>query len=120
MNQYSSKKLFIINSILILLAISVSYSALRMIRNVFIIRATSEGMTKKIEELQHKKQELELALAEIQTGEAIEREAKTRLNFKKPGEEVVVVVPEKQLSMPQKPFVSFWQKFFSSFISLFK
>lgn len=101
---------------LILLAISVSYSAARMVRDVFIVRTESKEVVKKIEELTRKKQELELALAEIQTKEAIEREAKARLNLKNPGEEVVVVVPEKKVSAPQDSPVSFW----SRLISLFK
>ena len=116
MNQHSSKKSFIINLILILLAMSVSYSAVRMVRNLFMVRTESKEITKKIEELKRKKQELELALAEIQTKEAVEREAKIRFNLKNPGEEVVVVVPEKKISVPQELPVSFW----STFMSLFK
>lgn len=110
------KKPIIINMILILLAISVSYSAVRMVRNVVMVRTQSEEITKKIEDLKHKKQELELTLAEIQTREVVEREAKTRLNLKKPGEEVVVVVPEKKMNVLQESPISLWSKF----ISLFK
>ena len=110
------KKSIIINIILILLAMSVSYRAARMVGDIFTVRTKSKEITKKIEELTHKKQELELALAEIQTKEAVEREAKSRLNLKKQGEEVVVVVPEKKGSVPQDHPVSFW----SRFISLFK
>lgn len=113
------KKSFIVNIILILLAISVSYSAARMVRDVFVVRTESKEITQKIEELTRKKQELELALAEIQTKEAVEREAKARLNLKKSGEEVVVVVPEKKISVSQDPPVSFWSRFMSLFTSLF-
>lgn len=95
---------------LILLAISISYSAIRMVRSVLMVRAQSEEITKKIGELQYKKQQLEAALVEIQTQEAIEREAKARLNLKKPGEEVVVVVPEKKISAPQPEPVRFWSR----------
>lgn len=103
------KKSFI-NVILILFAMTISYSAVRMIRNVLMVRIQSEEITKKIEKLTYEKQELESALAEVQTKEAIEREAKARLNLKNPGEEVVVVVPEKKISAPQPEPVSFWSR----------
>lgn len=105
------KKTFIINIILISFAIIASYSAAHMVRNAFVMRKQSAEMTKKIEELQQKKQRLEAAVAEIQTKEAVEREAKARLNLKKPGEEVVVVVPEKKTSMPQVGPINFWSRF---------
>ena len=98
-----------------MLAISLSYSATRMVRSVLKVQTESEEMTRKIEDLERKKKELELAIAEIQTREAVEREAKTRLNLKKPGEEVVVVVPEKKVSASQAPPTSFWSKFISLF-----
>lgn len=74
-------------------------------------RTESEETTKKIDGLKRKKQELEAALAEIQTKEAVEREAKARLNLKKPGEEVVVVVPEKKINAPQPVPVNVWSRF---------
>lgn len=90
------KKSILVNVALIGLAMVVSYNAARMVRNAIVLRAQSADMTKKIEELRLKKQELEAELVQIQTKEATEREAKERLNMKKSGEEVVVVVPEKK------------------------
>lgn len=82
--------------LLVTVAAGISYSASRMVRDAFVLREQSAEITQKIEELTKKKHELETYLAEIQTKEAIEREAKSRLNLKKPGEKVVVVVPEKK------------------------
>jgi len=109
------KKSFIINIGLILLAIAVSYSAARMVRNAFIMRTQSAEMTKKIEELKQKKWELEAALAQIQTKEAVEREGKARMNLKKPGEDVVVVVPEKKTNTPIEQSKGFWATVISFF-----
>ena len=109
------KKSFVINIVLILIAAVVSYSAARMARNALNMRTQSADMTEKIEELKVKKQELEAQLAELQTKEAVEREAKERLNLKKPGEQVVVVVPEKKETPPLEQPMSFWEKIKSFF-----
>ncbi len=109
------KKPFIINIVFIFIAIIVSYSAARMVRNVFIMRAQSAEMTKKIEDLKEKKQQLEATIAEIQTKEGVEREAKARLNLKKPSEEVVVVVPPKKDDSPVEKRLGFWSKFMAFF-----
>lgn len=109
------KKPFIINIVLILVAVIASYSAARMVRSAFIMHAQSAEMAKKIEDLKGKKQQLEGAIAEIQTKEAVEREAKARLNLKKPGEEVVVVVPPKKSDLPAEKPASFWSAFMSFF-----
>lgn len=109
------KKSFIINIVLLSLAIIISYSATRMVRNAFVMQTQSAEMTKKIEELKEKKEQLTAALAEIQTKEAVEREGKARMNLKKPGEEVVVVVPEKKTNVPIGQPMSFWSRFISLF-----
>ena len=111
-----SKKQIAINSFLIVVAMIASYSAARMVRNSIVTRTQSEEMTKKIEELKAKKVELEAQLQEIQTKSAVEREAKERLNMKNPGEEVVVVVPEKKDATGQEAPQSLWTKFKSMFV----
>ena len=109
------KKQLIINIALIIVAMILSYSAARMVRNVMITREQSAEMTQKIEQLKLKKQELEAELAEIKTKEAVEREAKERLNMKKTGEEVVVVVPEKKDDEVYAQPKSLWTKIKSFF-----
>ncbi len=105
--KYIHKPL-IVNIILISVAVMVSYNAARMVRNAVFARTQSADMIKKIQELEGKKRELEMELAEIQTHEAIEREAKDRLNLKNPGEEVVVVVPQKEDTASSASPKSFW------------
>lgn len=113
------KKSILVNVALIGLAMVVSYNATRMVRNAIVLRAQSADMTKKIEELRLKKQELEAELVQIQTKEAAEREAKERLNMKKFGEEVVVVVPEKKdnivTASPSAIWNTMWEKIASFF-----
>lgn len=104
------KRSLIINILLVVVAIVVSYSASRMVRDVFVLREQSAEITQKIEELTKKKRELEIYLAEIQTKEAIEREAKNRLNLKKPGEEVVVIVPEKKETATVAESQNWWTR----------
>ncbi len=109
-------KSFAINGILIIIAMVASYSASRMVRNAFFARQQSDQMVQRIEELQQKKKELEAQLAEMQTKESVERQAKERLNLKKPGEEVVVVVPQKEEKKPQEKSPTLWEKITSFFI----
>ena len=109
------KKSFVVNIALILIAVAISYNAARMVRDALDMRTQSADMTQRIEQLKVKKQELEVLLTELQTKEAVEREAKERLNLKKPGEQVVVVVPEKKDSSPAEQPMSLWEKFMSFF-----
>ena len=112
------KKSFAVNIALILVATAISYSAARMVQNALSMRAQSADMTQKIEQLKVKKQELEVLLTELQTKEAVEREAKERLNLKKPGEQVVVVVSKKKDISPVEQPMNLWEKFTSFFKGL--
>ena len=110
-------KIAALNIFLIVICVVISYSTAHMIRNALALRTQSAEMVEKIEELRQEKRNLEATLAELQTKEAVEREAKERLNLKKPGEEVVVVVPEKkELSTTTQP-MTFWEKIISFFNS---
>ncbi len=104
------KASFIINIVLILVVAIISFSAVRIVRNVLMTHEQSAEMTQKIEQLKTRKKELEAALVEIQTKEAVEREAKERLNLKSPGEQVVVVVPEKKDNAPLIHPMNFWDR----------
>ena len=82
--------------IIVILAVFLGINAYRTVRQSFALQEEVVRERGKIEELRRKKAEIEANLAELQTKGAIEREAKSRLNLKLPGEEVVVVVPEKK------------------------
>ena len=109
------KKSLVINVLLVCVAVGASYRAARMIHDAVVLRHQSADVTQKIEELKKKKQELEAYLAEIHTKEAVEREAKSRLNLKKPGEEVVVIIPEQKDTAVAGQSLGFWDKIKSFF-----
>ena len=93
---------------LIIIAAGASYSGARMVREALLLQRESADMRAKIEQLKIKKKELEAELAEMQTKEMVEWEAKERMNLKKPGEEVVVVVPEKKEAATVAPATNWW------------
>lgn len=61
----------------------------------------------KIAALKEKNQALQAKIVELDTPQAVEREAKDHLNLKMSGEEVVVVVPEQDQALPSAPH-RFW------------
>lgn len=63
-------------------------------REVFTLRQEYRATQAKIAALRSERARLSARLAELETPEAIEREAKEKLNLKRKGEQVVVVVPD--------------------------
>ncbi len=111
------KQSVVFNIGIALLAIFVVSGTYRMVEQAFSAQEGAKEEVGKIEELKQKKSVLEASLEELKTKDAVTREAKERLNYKLPGEEVVVVVPEKkaaEVSSSSTP--TFWQKI----INLFK
>lgn len=81
----------------------VGFGTYNMVSRALALRGESKEAEAKIQELLRKKAELEAYALELESRQAIEREAKDRLNLKLPGEEVVVVVPEKQPEIISEP-----------------
>ncbi len=108
------------NAVLLLVAVVLSLAAYRAVRQAVELGQEAEDGKKKINELAIKKQELETKIAELQTSEAQERLAKEKLNLKKNGEEVVVVVPDKNLSETKTTSNSWMIKVRDFLGSLFK
>lgn len=98
----------LLNIFLIFLIVFVGYHTLNLARSTWDLYREARGSETKITELTKKKQELEAYLEELQQREAIEREAKERFNLKKPGEEVVVVIPDK--NPPAAAPLTFFEK----------
>lgn len=99
------------NIVFVAILAAVSYGVFGMIRDALILKEEDRETAEKIEELVAKKEELEAQLAELKTAEAAERTAKERLNVKKPGEHVVVVVPsEEQSAATTSAQLSVWKK----------
>lgn len=88
----------IANILFLVLSLMLGYSTYGLVRHFLILRSEDSEAKKKIEGLIIQKQELEIRLAELQTPEAVEREAKERFNFKNQGEEVAVVVPSLRVA----------------------
>lgn len=103
------------NFLLAVIAIGVLYGAFSIFRQAVISSKESEKATERITELLRQKSELEQRIRELQTNEAMEREAKERLNLKLPGEEVVVIIPPPG-DLSQASTSSAWQKF-KSFVN---
>jgi len=111
------KKSILGNVLLLVLAALVGYGTFKMMRQAVIFWAEYKNQEAGVRELTQKKEELERYLSELQTPQAAEREAKDRLNLKKIGEEVVVVVPpEEKISPETKQTV--WQKTKSFFAGI--
>lgn len=97
------KSSWVANALTVALAIWLGYGSYKMIaRAVALMRESGEEKIK-IEKLKQKKAEIEASLRDFESNEAVEREAKGRLNLKIPGEEVVVVVPKKKVNSENYP-----------------
>ncbi|MFY9462746.1 MAG: septum formation initiator family protein [Candidatus Sungiibacteriota bacterium] len=95
-------------NILIAVGIIAAASGLfKIAREVIILRSEYAATRAQIEVLRNERPLLSARIAEMETAEAIEREAKGRLNLKKKGEQVVVVVPEKAVEITM-PNASWW------------
>lgn len=77
------------------MAVWVGWGTYRMVWHTYGTWKEVKDETTEIAALQARKEELEFAIAELSSKNAVEREAKRRLNLKSPGEEVVVVVSDK-------------------------
>lgn len=90
------KKSLLTHIAFFLITVATAYGTYQMVNYALALRAESRHTQEKIKELMEVKKDLEARLVEIQTPEAVEREAKEKLNLKKAGESVVVVVPEEE------------------------
>lgn len=86
-----------------------SVSAVRMMLRAAEIQKERIALESKVRELEARKADLEASLANIDSPGAIERAAKDKLDLKNPGEEVVVVEPDRATTTGKRPsgFVSF-------------
>ncbi|MBI2053314.1 MAG: septum formation initiator family protein [Candidatus Sungbacteria bacterium] len=106
-----------LNILFICLAAAVSVGAMRITRETMTLSSEARRGEEKIAALAAEKSQLEARIAELETPEAIEREAKEKLNLKKRGETVVVVVPENHdQSNPMR--AGFWGTTVSFFLEM--
>ena len=107
------RKNTLVNLTFIVALLLVGHNTYQVVRRSFALKKESAATKAKIEQLTRRKQELEAQITELKSAPAVERQAKERLNMKNSGEEVVVVVPEKN-TVPQKKSAatppSFWDR----------
>ena len=80
---------------LLIAASAVAYASFYLAKQAFALYRESMVNQRKIEQLTHRKRELEAYLKHLQTPGAIEQQARERLNLKLPREQVVVVLTKK-------------------------
>lgn len=79
-------------------------------REAIALRVEYIATRAKIETLRGERARLSARIAELETPEAVEREAKEKLNLKKKGERVVVVVPERPSLQATSSPATLWSK----------
>ncbi|MBU0476509.1 septum formation initiator family protein [Patescibacteria group bacterium] len=76
------------------------------------LKAQIEVLKKEIEILEKKNQEFQAGISQISKEDHLEKEARENLGLKKPGEEVVVVLPPEEVNKEKdKQEKNLWQKF---------
>ncbi len=80
---------------LVVVAGFLAVGAVKMILRAREIQKERALLETKVREFEAKKADLEASIQNIDSREAIERSAKDKLNLKNPGEEVVVVEPDR-------------------------
>jgi len=109
----------LINIALFLLVFVLGYSAFGAIRNALVISREAAAAQKRIQELQQKKRELEKRLAALDNKDVVLQEAKERFNLKEPGEEVLVITPEKNTEPQWIEKSGIWTRIYRFFFSNF-
>ena len=88
------------------------FSNFRISRKRAELQDQIQRLQKEIQIAEQKNQELKAGIAETQSEASLEKEAREKLNLKKPGEEVAVVLPAKETVEVQPEKESFWKKLF--------
>ncbi len=74
-----------------------------------LLNARIDQLQEEVRAMQEKKQQLEAQLNQSAQEEYLEREAREKLNLQKPGEEVVMVLPEQtEESQPEEKIKQWW------------
>lgn len=108
-----------INIVLFCLTAVIVTGTVRITREAYLLRSEARAGEAKIAALMARKVALEARIAELETPEAIEREAKEKLNLKKRGETVVVVVPDDPADHDSPAPPGAWASVWGSAISFF-
>jgi len=69
-----------------------------------------QALEKQVQEVEKRNQELKAGISQLSDKGYLEEMAREKLGLKKPGEEVVVVVPPSESQAKETPQKTFWQK----------
>jgi len=116
--RLSIKRSIPMNIFLLCTASAVAVGAARITATTLALRAELRSAESQLGDMVRKKQELSRRLEEQDTPEAVEYQAKARMNLKNPGEEVVVVVPDERPAPPETS-AGFWQSVRDFFARIF-
>ncbi len=106
-----------INVALGVLAFLSLVSAASLMRQAIQISRDSATAARRLDELMVHKKELETAIRAAGTEEAVRYKAKARLNLKNPGENIVVVLPDKKEIPPAPGDATMWWERMANFFS---
>lgn len=110
--DFSTKK-FLRNPVTVLIALFLfgwlGVQFFGVAKKALVLREERKRLEMELASLQKRKAELEAGLSRFQSDAYVEREAKRRLNLKKPGEQAVIIVPEES-KKPATTSPGFWQR----------
>ena len=86
------------------------YSNLRIQKKRSEMTNQIDQLQKEIEVLEEKKEQFQAGISQGLTQASLEEEARERFNLKKPGEEVVTVLPPEQEAEAPEEEKGFWNK----------
>lgn len=81
-------------------------------KKAYVLYEERKRLETELASLQKRKIELEAGLLRFQSDAYLEREAKRRLNLKKPGEKAVIIVPE-EIKKPATTSPGLWQRIYT-------
>ncbi|PIP23245.1 MAG: hypothetical protein COX90_00125 [Candidatus Nealsonbacteria bacterium CG_4_10_14_0_2_um_filter_38_17] len=103
--------------VIILGIIALTSSNLRLKQKRLSLETRSEALKKEIEALEKKNTDLQAQISQTSSESFLEKEARERFNLKKPGEQVVTILPpesgeEKKIGESSK---NLWRQFLEKF-----
>lgn len=102
-------------------ALALGVSAARIVARERAIARERRGLEARIRELEAETERLRQAVAASASPEAVERLAKEQLGLKRPGEEVVVIVPEREgTPLPRGGAWRFLPEWLGRFVDVWK
>jgi cell division protein FtsB len=104
--------------VLLLLLVGAGITSFRVLLDGMRVAAERSDVEEKLQELEAKREALTSELEDLRTGQGIEREAREKLNYKKQGEEVVIILDETNpvISEDGSARTSLWSVFKQRFL----